>query len=38
MSRGPGLLQRKILELLETQPDRRLNRRDIDAVLVGGRA
>jgi hypothetical protein len=35
MSRGPGLLQRKILKLLERQLDRRLNRRDIDAVLVG---
>jgi hypothetical protein len=34
MSRGPGIVQRKILKLLETQPDRRLNRRDIDAVLV----
>jgi hypothetical protein len=34
MSRGPGLVQCKILELLERQPDRRLNRRDIDAVLV----
>ena len=34
MSRGPGIVQRKILELLERQPDRRLNRRDIDAVLV----
>jgi hypothetical protein len=34
MSRGPGLLQRKILELLEAQPDRRLNRHEIDAVLV----
>jgi hypothetical protein len=35
MSRGPGLVQRKILRLLETQPDRRLNRRENDAVLVG---
>src|SRR5688500_5689487 len=34
MSRGPGRVQRKIVELLETQPDRRLNRREIDAVLV----
>jgi hypothetical protein len=35
MSRGPGRVQRKILELLETQPDRRISRRGIDAVLVG---
>ena len=34
MSRGPGIVQRKILRLLERQPDRRLNRRGIDAVLV----
>jgi hypothetical protein len=35
MSRGAGLVQRKILKLLERQPDRRLTRRAIDAVLVG---
>jgi hypothetical protein len=34
MSRGAGLVQRKILKLLEAQPDRRLSRRGIDAVLV----
>jgi hypothetical protein len=34
MSRGPGRVQRKIVKLLEAQPDRRLSRRDIDAVLV----
>jgi hypothetical protein len=35
MSRGLGIMQRKIVKLLEAQPDRRLNRREIDAVLVG---
>jgi hypothetical protein len=34
MSRGPGRLQRQIVELLKAQPDRRLSRRNIDAVLV----
>jgi hypothetical protein len=34
VSRGPGRAQRKILKLLEAQPDRSLSRRDIDAVLV----
>ncbi len=34
MSRGPGRTQRKIVDLLEAQSDRRLSRRDIDAVLV----
>ena len=36
MSRGLGILQHKIVELLETQPERRLSRRDIDTVLVEG--
>ncbi len=36
MSRGPGRAQRKIVDLLEAQPDRRLSRRNIDAVLVDG--
>jgi hypothetical protein len=35
MSRGLGIIQRRIVKLLEAQPDRRLNRREIDAVLVG---
>ncbi len=34
VSRGPGRLQRRLLELLEAAPERRLNREDLDAVLV----
>lgn len=34
MSRGPGRLQRRLLELLEATPERRLNRKDLERVLV----
>lgn len=34
LSRGSGRLQRRVLELLEAAPDRRLNREQLDRVLV----
>lgn len=36
LSRGPGRLQRRLLELLEAAPDRRLNREQLELVLVEG--
>lgn len=34
MSRGSGRLQRRVLELLETAPERKRSRKDLDEVLV----
>ncbi len=36
MSRGPGRLQRRLLELLEAAPERSLNRVELEQVLVEG--
>ena len=35
LSRGNGRLQRRILELLEQSPERRMSREELDGVLVG---
>jgi hypothetical protein len=35
LSRGNGRLQRRILELLEQSPERRMSRKELDVVLVG---
>jgi hypothetical protein len=35
LSRGSGRLQRRILELLEQSPERKLSRKHLDEVLVG---
>lgn len=35
MSRGSGRLQRRILELLETAPDRKKSREELHQMLVG---
>lgn len=34
MSRGPGRLERRIIELLENAPERRLSRLELEEVLV----
>ncbi len=38
MSRGPGRCQRRIIELLEGAPERRLSRAALEEVLVAGEA
>lgn len=38
LSRGPGRCQRRIVELLEGSPERRLSRVELDAVLVEAEA
>lgn len=35
MSSGPGRLQRRIIELLERAENRRMSRRELEAILVG---
>ena len=36
MSRGPGRLQRQIVQRLETAPERRLSRRALEEIFVDG--